>query len=185
MAKKPFKETGFGKFINEQLRPIAGKALEAVGDLTGREGLERIGELIQGKVDAGGDDALQFKALQLEFETRKMEFQHELDLLAAEAKLIELDNAEMANVRSREIEYVKATGSRDWLMGVVVIVSLIMYIGAFVFISFGPVVPDEKKDLFNMAFGQVFTFAGMVFAYYLGTTRGSRNKDEALKRAIK
>jgi hypothetical protein len=46
-------------------------------------------------------------------------------------------------------------------------------------------VPNEKKDLFNMGVGQVFTFAGMAFAYYLGTTRSSRMKDETLSKVVK
>jgi hypothetical protein len=76
----------------------------------------------------------------------------------------------------------KATGGkRDWLMGATVIIALVMYMGAFAFLAFGPIVPDAKKDLFNMGVGQVFTFAGMAFAYYLGTTKQSRMKDETIR----
>jgi hypothetical protein len=67
-------------------------------------------------------------------------------------------------------------------MGATVVIALAMYVGAIAFLAFGPVVPDEKKDLFNMGVGQVFTFAGMAFAYYLGTTRSSRMKDETISK---
>jgi hypothetical protein len=109
-----------------------------------------------------------------------------MELQRMEFEYFKTEIADKQSARSREVEYIKATGGkRDWLMGATVIIALVMYVGAFAFLAFGPIVPNEKKDLFNMGVGQVFTFAGMAFAYYLGTTRSSRMKDETLSKVVK
>jgi hypothetical protein len=181
--KKKFAETGVGKFINEKLKPIAGASLELIGDLTGRESIEKIGQFLSNKVSEDSEQSLQFKALQIEFEEKKLEF--ELEFQRIEIELFKAEAADRESARNREIEYMKASGGKkDWLMGTAVIVALVMYIGAFSFLAYGPEIPEGKKDLFNMGVGQVFTFAGMVFAYYLGTTKSSRAKDDMIKRSI-
>lgn len=181
--KKKFAETGVGKFINEKLKPIAGASLELIGDLTGRESIEKIGQFLSSKVSEESEDSLQFKAIQIEFEEKRLEFEMEFQRLELEFLKAEVQDRESA--RNREIEFMKASGGkRDWLMGTAVIVALAMYAGAFAFLAYGPEVPEGKKDLFNMGVGQVFTFVGMVFAFFFGTTKSSRAKDDVIKRSI-
>jgi hypothetical protein len=178
--KKPFKDTGVGKFLREKVAPIAGDVLQIVGDITGRESIEKIGQLLNDKKEQSAEAM----ALHMEFEKYKLEWEMELQRLELEIFKTELADRESA--RNREIQYMQANGGkRDWLMGAVVAVALVMYVCAFAFLAYGPVVPDGKKDLFNMGVGQVFTFVGMVFAYYLGTTKSSRTKDETIASAIK
>jgi hypothetical protein len=178
--KKPFKDTGVGKFLREKVAPIAGDVLQIVGDITGRESIEKIGQLLNDKKEQSAE----VMALHMEFEKYKLEWEMELQRLELEIFKTELADRESA--RNREIQYMQANGGkRDWLMGAVVAVALVMYVCAFAFLAYGPVVPDGKKDLFNMGVGQVFTFVGMVFAYYLGTTKSSRTKDETIASAIK
>ncbi len=188
--KKKFSETGFGKFVMENVKPLAGNVLEVVGDLTGRDSIEKLGQFLSNKASEDTEAAGQYEALRYQLEEKRMEFQLEYYELQLEEQRIELDafKAEVADrnsARSREVEYMKASGGkRDPLMAVVVIVSLLMYIGSFVFLAFGPPIITEKRDLFNMAVGQVMTFAGMAFSYYLGTTRSSRQKDDAIKQVL-
>ena len=174
--KKPFKDTKFWKFVTEKIKPVAGDVLEIVGDVTGIGAIEKVGELLN---DRKENDA-QVQALAIEFERMRHEF--EMDFLRLEMETFKLEVEDKQSARSREVEFMKTNGGkRDWLMGAAVITALAMYIGAFAFLAFGPVVPQEKKDLFNMGVGQVFTFAGMAFAYYLGTTKQSRMKDETIR----
>jgi hypothetical protein len=174
------KKGKFWQFVKEKVKPVIGDVVSIVGDVTGVEALEKVGDLLNRKRD---EDA-QVAALASEFEMRKLEFELEFQKLELESFRAEVADKESA--RSREVEFMKASGGkRDWLMGATVIIALLMYVGAFAFLAFGPVVPNEKKDLFNMGVGQVFTFAGMAFAYYLGTTRSSRMKDETLSKAVK
>jgi hypothetical protein len=171
------KKGKFWQFLKEKVQPVIGDAVSIVGDVTGIEAIEKVGDLLNRRRD---EDA-KIAALAEEFEMKRMEFEMELHRMELEAFKIEVEDKQSA--RSREVEYLKATGGkRDWLMGSAVIIALLMYVGAFAFLAFGPIVPTEKKDLFNMGIGQVFTFAGMVFAYYLGTTRSSRMKDETISR---
>jgi hypothetical protein len=171
------KKGKFWQFLKEKVQPVIGDAVSIVGDVTGIEAIEKVGDLLNRRRD---EDA-KIAALAEEFEMKRMEFEMELHRMDLEAFKIEVEDKQSA--RSREVEYLKATGGkRDWLMGSAVIIALLMYVGAFAFLAFGPIVPPEKKDLFNMGIGQVFTFAGMVFAYYLGTTRSSRMKDETISR---
>jgi hypothetical protein len=174
------KKGKFWEFVKEKVQPVIGDVVSIVGDVTGIEAIEKVGDLLNRKRD---EDA-QIAALASEFELKKMEF--EMELQRMELEYFKMEVADKQSARSREVEYLKATGGkRDWLMGATVIIALLMYVGAFAFLAFGPVVPNEKKDLFNMGVGQVFTFAGMAFAYYLGTTRSSRMKDETLSKAVK
>lgn len=176
-TKKPFKDSKFWKFVTEKIKPIAGDVLEVVGNVTGVEAIEKVGELLNNRKE---NDA-QMQALAIEFERMRHEF--EMDILRIEMETFKLEVEDKQSARLREVEFMKANGGkRDWLMGAAVIVALLMYVGAFAFLAYGPVVPDQKKDLFNMGIGQVFTFAGMVFAYYLGTTKQSRMKDETISK---
>lgn len=170
----------FWDFIKDKVKPVAGDVLDFVGDVTGIEAIEKAGEFLNNRKE---QDA-QIAALADELELKKLEF--ELEFQRLETEVLKAELADIASARSREVDFMRANGGkRDWLMGAAVIVALVMYIGAFAFLAYGPVVPDEKKDLFNMGVGQVFTFAGMVFAYYLGTTRQSRIKDETISKAVR
>lgn len=176
MSKKPFSETKIGKFINEKVKPIAGDVIGIIGDVTGIEAIERVGDLINSRKE----ETAEMMALHMEFEKYKLEWQLEIQRLELEEFKTEI--ADKDSARNREISFMQANGGkRDWLMGAAVMVALLMYIGAFAFLAFGPPIHNEKKDLFNMGVGQVFTFAGMAFSYYLGTTRSSRIKDNVIK----
>lgn len=185
MSKKPFKETKVGKFL-ESAKPIMGSALDFVGEATGISVIEKIGEAIADK----RDESPQNRALHEEFQARKMDFELELQRLEIESQKLELEGfreevKDRDSARSREIEYMKATGGkRDPLMATSVVVAFAAYIGVIIFMAIGPAVPSEKRDLFNMVVGQVMTFAGMAFAYYLGTTRQSKQKDETISKAL-
>ena len=174
--KKPFSETKVGQFV-DKIKPLVGNGLDFVGELTGNKAIEKIGEFLQDKKEQSPD----MMAAHMEFEKYKLDW--ELELQRLELETFRLEVADKENARSREIQFMQANGGkRDWLMGSVVVVALLMYIGAFMFLAYGPDVHDQKKDLFNMGVGQVFTFAGMAFSYYLGTTKSSRLKDETISK---
>lgn len=180
MSSKPFNETKIGKFLKEKVKPIAGDVLEVVGDITGIDAIERVGSLINQRKE----ESAEMMALHIEFEKYKLEWELELQKLELEG--FKAEAADRDSARNREIEVLKASnGKRDVMMISVVSCALFMYIAAFAFLAWGPEVADGKKDLFNMACGQVFTFAGMAFAYYLGTTRNSKQKDEVIKNLSK
>ncbi len=174
--KKPFSETKVGQFV-DKIKPHVGNALDFVGEWSGNKAIEKIGEFLQDKKE----ESPELMAAHMEFEKYKLEWQLEIQRIEMEEFKLEVQDKE--NARSREIQFMQASGGkRDWLMGITVGVALLMYIGAFIFLAYGPDVHEQKKDLFNMGVGQVFTFAGMAFSYYLGTTKSSRIKDETISK---
>jgi hypothetical protein len=178
MSKKPFKETKLGKFI-DSAKPIVGSALDFVGEATGISIVEKIGEAIADKRDQSPENM----ALHQEFQSRKIEFELEMQRMDLDAFREEVKDRDSA--RSREVEYMKASGGkRDPMMFLVVGTALGVYVGIVVFMAAGPPIHPEKRDLFNMVIGQVLTFAGMAFAYYLGTTRSSKQKDDIISKSL-
>jgi len=43
------KNSKFGAFLREKVKPVAGDVLELVGDVTGVEAIERVGEMLNEK----------------------------------------------------------------------------------------------------------------------------------------
>jgi len=176
MSKKPFKETKVGKFINEQVKPIAGDVLDFVGDVTGIEAISKVGDFLDKKAD---EDA-QFKALQLEFEQKRHEWELEFAKLELEALRIEIEDKQ--NARSREVEFVKATGKRDWIQGGLVIFNMAILAAMLTFLSF-KTVPADNVRIFDMILGGVvISGAQAIFQYYFGSSKGSREKDVLLNK---
>jgi len=188
--KKPrrkFNETGLGQFLKEKVKPILGDVVDLAGDITGIEILNKVGDKLNEKRD--GDAAI--AALASEFEMKKFEWQMELDKMEHDYRLAELQAdvenfkiqvEDLNSARRREIDHMKQTGGkRDWLMGSVVIAGLLMVIGVILVLVFVEI-PAGNQRLADMSFGTIMAFGASVFSYYLGTTKGSRSKDETIKR---
>jgi hypothetical protein len=188
--KKPrrkFNETGLGQFLKEKVKPILGDVVDLAGDITGIEILNKVGD----KLNAKRDEDAAIAALASEFEMKRFEWQMELDkmdneyrmeLLRTEMEVFKTEVQDRESARSREISFMQANGGkRDWLMGSVVIAGLLMVIGVILVLVFVEI-PAGNQRLADMSFGTIMAFGASVFSYYLGTTKGSRSKDETIKR---
>jgi hypothetical protein len=178
--KKPFKDTAFARFFRDKVKPALGDVADIAGDITGIEALNRVGDLLNSKRD---EDAA-IAALASEFEMKKLEWEMELTRLKLQDELesFRIEQADKENARNREIEFMRASGGkRDWLMGAVVMIGLVMMIlvvAALIFVH----IPDANKELAYMAFGAVMTIGTQIFAYYVGSSRGSKMKDETIRK---
>jgi hypothetical protein len=178
--KKPFKDTAFARFFRDKVKPALGDVADIAGDITGIDALNRVGDLLNSKRD---EDAA-IAALASEFEMKKLEWEMELTRLKLQDELesFRIEQADKENARNREIEFMRASGGkRDWLMGAVVIIGLVMMIfvvAALIFVH----IPDANKELAYMAFGAVMTIGTQIFAYYVGSSRGSKMKDETIRK---
>lgn len=88
--------------------------------------------------------------------------------------------ADTASARTRETDFVKATGHMDWIIWVLVIASL----AVFCFMVYSVVkgtVPTENRELIFHIFGIVEGFLLSIFSYYFGSSAGSRIKDMKAK----
>ncbi len=177
------KGSKFSSFLRDKVRPVAGDVLEIVGDLTGVEAIERVGEMINNRQEESAD----MKKLALEFEKERMNF--ELEMHRADLNLeIELYKSEVSDrisARERERDFMEASGGRrDWLMSAVIICGLVLLIGVILSLIF-ITIPQENQRLADMAFGAIMSIGASIFSYYVGSSRSSRMKDESLHHAIK
>jgi hypothetical protein len=179
--KKPIGErikgSKFGVFVRDKVKPVAGDILEIAGDITGIQALETVGAFLNGqshKSDEHGALALEFEKLRLNFELEmtRLDMQTELEFYKAEV-------SDRDSARVREAAFLNATGKRDWLFGAVVIVGLLLTVGVVLSLIF-IVIPIENQRLADMTFGSVLSIGTSIFAYYVGSSRGSHLKDKKL-----
>jgi hypothetical protein len=187
MSDKPklmerLKNSKFAEFMRDKVKPVAGDIVELVGDVTGVEALEKVGQIL----NKGKEQREELRALDAEFQKYKLQWQLEMESIKMETGLEELrlEVEDRSNARSREVEFMKASGGkRDWLMGVVVITGLLMTVGVVACLVFIRI-PEENQRLADMTFGTVLGIGTSIFAYYVGSSRSSRHKDETISRAI-
>ena len=96
-------------------------------------------------------------------------------------ELVKLANADTADARKREAEIVKATGSRDWVQAYIAVA---LTTGFFAMIGslFVIEIPADNQRILDLLVGAlVGSFASLV-GYYFGSSTGSKNKENLLKR---
>jgi hypothetical protein len=167
----------FGAFIRDKVKPVAGDILEIAGDITGVQALETVGAFLNGQ--KGKSD--EHNALALEFEKMRLNFELEMTRLdmTTELEFYKAEVSDRDSARTREATFLTATGHRDWLMGAVVIVGLLLTVGVVLSLIF-IVIPIENQRLADMSFGSVLSIGTSIFAYYVGSSRGSFLKDKKL-----
>jgi hypothetical protein len=182
--KKPvgerIKGSKFGVFIRDKVKPVAGDILEIAGDITGIQALETVGAYLNGqkhKSDEHNALALEFEKLRLNFELEMTRLDMQTELEYYKAEVSDRDSA-----RVREAAFLSATGKRDWLFGAVVIIGLALTVGVVLSLIF-VVIPTENQRLADMTFGSVLSIGTSIFAYYVGSSRGSHMKDKILHNA--
>ena len=141
--KKQFKDTKLGAWLGTN----APKVLDVVGDLLPDQGaLGVVKNLIQGDPDLEPSQKAEFE---------RMAF--------------ELESADRASARQREVEVVKATGKVDWMMmvtGMVGLLSFMFTIYAVVYIE-----SVRENELFIHLMGMIEgVVIGNIFAYYYGAS---------------
>ncbi len=141
--RKKFKDTKLGGWLSDN----APKVLDVVGDLLPDQGaLGVVKNLIQSDPDLEPSQKAEFE---------RMAF--------------ELESADRASARQREVEVVKATGKQDWMMvitGIVGLVSFMFTIYAVVYIE-----SVKENELFIHLMGMIEgVVIGNIFAYYFGAS---------------
>jgi hypothetical protein len=177
-----FKQSGFAEFVRDKVKPVAGDVLDIIGDVTGIEAVERVGEMLNKRKET--DEAA--KALAAELEMKKLEWEMELVQIRVNQDLeqMRMENEDRASARTRQIENLKTTGKRDWLMGAVVITGLTLMVGIIACLVFVKI-PEPNQRLADMTFGSVLSIGTSIFAYYVGSSRGSHQKQQTIDRITK
>lgn len=98
---------------------------------------------------------------------------------ALEAQRNEMEKAyltDTANARTRENEFVKATGHIDWFMLIFGSVILLLFCYT-VWVSSGGSIPLDMREIFIESRAAVRDIILAIAAYYWGSSAGSRIKD--------
>lgn len=158
---KPFKETKLGKFL-------AGKGfntvLETVGAVVpGVKLLDQVKDMVLGDPEA---------AAKLSVHDRE-EF---INLYKLELQELEMLLQDAQSARTREADFVKATGHIDWFMTIFggVILALFAYT---VWVSSNNTISADMREIFIETRAAVRDIVVGIAAYYWGSSAGSRIKD--------
>ena len=172
--KKPFKDTKFWKFVTEKIKPVAGDVLEIVGDVTGIGAIEKVGELLNDRKE----NDVQVQALAIEFELKKLEFELEFQKIEIEQFKAEVQDRESA--RNMRNEFTRA-GKIDWEHFVVNMIGLSLFLFVVIYLLYRTV-PTDNRELVIHILGIIEGVVLSIFAFHNGTTRGSRMKDETIRK---
>lgn len=175
-TKKPFKDSKFWKFVTEKIKPIAGDVLEVVGNVTGVDAIEKVGELLNNRKE---NDA-QMQALAIEFEMKKIEFELEFQKIELDAFRAEVQDRDSA--RNMRNEFTRA-GKIDWEHFIVNMVGLSLFMFVVIYLLYRTI-PTENRELIIHVLGIIEGVVFSIFAFHNGTTRGSRKKDETIAKAL-
>jgi hypothetical protein len=96
---------------------------------------------------------------------------------AAELKEMELQNANTASARTRETEYLKATGHADRMQAFVGILIMLSFFAGLIMIGF-KAIPTGNEHIMINALGILEGLVLSVAGYYYGSSLGSRLKDK-------
>jgi hypothetical protein len=141
MERKPLKDTKLGAWFRNKAPDV----LEAIGSvIPGGDALKAIGALIDASTES---------------EEEKEE---------ARMLLIELENADRANARQREVEVTKVTGKRDWMQALVGMAA--MTIGVVMVIWAMTGIQDKEVFFHILGFAEG-TLVGQVVNYYFGSAK--------------
>lgn len=170
MDKKPFKETRFGQWLDkakDKIPEIASVGMEILtGDVGGA--IEKIQDILDRKEKYNSEAA----KLKQEWEMYKLDFQKEL---------LQMDAADRANARSREVEMARATGKRDWMQSAVGITLLCF--GATV-LGYGLFFDIKNPEPYARLEGYALGLVSTVAIYYFGSTQGSKNKQQTIDKML-
>lgn len=170
MEKKKFKETGFGRFV-QKVGKLIPDALDIADELvTGGKVGDAI-DAVKGKLDEKARYNQEAKRALLELEQRRREW-----ILEYEKMYLE----DVANARQREVELAKA-GQRDYFQYVVGSVALVVFTFLVYFLAYKEP-PESNRELFIHLLGIVEGVSISIFTYYFGSSKGSKDKSEMMKK---
>jgi hypothetical protein len=150
---KKLKDTAIGKLLKDK----APNVLSIVGDLLPEQGTLGI---VKNIIDTAVPDPKERKAIKEEMSKLELEY-------------YKVEVADRDSARNRQIEMAKA-GKEDWMMWVVGLVG----IGSFALIVGSAIFMDlPENPLLHQIVGLVEGVALTIFAFYYGTSKGSKDKD--------
>lgn len=130
--------------MGEWFRNKAPQHLDTIGDLVpGGQAIKAIGALIDATTESDSERA------------------------EAHALLAQAEAQDRADARSREVEFTKATGGRDWMQTAVGIVGMV----AFIMMIWWATQGVEEREVYFHLLGVVEGVAVTIYGYYYGASK--------------
>ena len=151
-------------WLKEKGKDTLGNVLDFVGENTAIPVLsnlmEGIGEKLQDDPEISEEDFAQFK-----------------EIRDAELESYKVTLADRDSARNREIEIAK-TKRTDWMMYLTGLIALLSFAFMIYAVIYVPNLSENKLAIHLL--GMVEGFAGSIFFYYFGSSKGSKDKTDLL-----
>ena len=173
--RKAFKDTTFGKILSKAGNLIPDAAGIVLKATVGGNPMGAVNDAISalsGNKDAASKEIvteLNLKMAEIELEFSKVELEETKAYLG-----------DVQDARNREIELAKA-GKRDWMQTVVGSLGIGM-LGFSLYVLVYNDIPVDNKELFVHFIGIIEGVAISIFSYYFGSSKGSKDKTELMKK---
>jgi hypothetical protein len=149
--------------------PLAGVAVKEIGSkLLGKPDADEaaVAAAVAGATPA---DLIKLKELDHAFAAQMAE---------AGIKLEEIEAADRANARARQI------ATKDWVPSALAITVITSFLALLYLMSIHQM-PEANRSTFDILLGMLAGAVTSVFSYYFGSSKGSRDKDAVIGRAVK
>jgi hypothetical protein len=171
------------------VKPLLGNGLNLVGNAVLAKGKDWVEQKlgVELKPDMTPDEIIRLKQAEMEHEQELLKLKLESDKLGLQQLDMYLEDVDSA--RNREMTI--ATSKDAPILNKIVTPVLAITIIALTFVLFGIVMFDSspveasRKDILIYVLGALTAIATQVIAYYFGSSVGSKEKSEELKRLIK
>ena len=171
------------------LKPLLGNGLNLVGNAVLAKGKDWVEKKlgVELKPDMTADEIIRLKQAEMEHEEELLKLKLESDKLGLQQLDMYLEDVDSARNRETTI----ATSKDAPILNKIVTPVLAITIIALTFVLFGIVMFDSspveasRKDILIYVLGALTAIATQVIAYYFGSSVGSKEKSEELKRLIK
>jgi hypothetical protein len=144
--------------------PLAGVAVRAIA------------EKVLGKPEASEADVAGASP-ELLLKLREADQEFAKAMADAGVKLEEIEAQDRASARTREI------ATKDWVPAALAITNALAFF-VLLFLMLSHSIPETNKSAFDILLGMLAGSLTTVMTYYFGSSRGSREKDAILGRAV-
>lgn len=149
--------------------PLAGMAVRQIGTALGLDDTATQDDVMQAVARADPEALTKIKQVEADFKIKMKE----LDI-----SLAKLEVEDRSSARNREVN------ARDKTPRVLAYLIVSLYIGVQVYLITGNVIPGEMREMVMRALGTLDAILGGIFAYYFGSSIGSKEKSSQLDQLI-
>lgn len=179
-VKKPFNETGFGKFV-KGAGALAPEILTVVDAFVTGGKVGNAIDAVQGVLSKKAETDI--AARQMLAELEKMKYEWMKEVMADEQAYFRMEVEDKASARAREIALIQA-GDKNVTQNVLGYAAVAGFFGLVFYLVVHGLddMSQEASFIIGNMLGIVAAIANNVYSYYYGTTRDSRKKTDILAR---